>query len=75
MPNLHMFYTAFLLYSNSGIMELNAAGSLDVYPVLYVFAQQLLKPNFIFGMSLRPQASERLLASESLSVRIHKRGY
>ena len=53
MTNLHMFYTSFLFYSNSGIMELNAAGSLDVYPVLYVFAQQLLKPNFIFGMSLR----------------------
>jgi hypothetical protein len=37
---------------------------------LEAFVQQLIKPNFSFGISLCPHGSERLLASAHLSVRM-----
>jgi hypothetical protein len=70
MTNLHSLTRQFLFYSHSGIMELNANGSLDIYPFLDAFAQQLLKPNFVFGIFLRRHGSERLLTSAYLSVRM-----
>ena len=41
----------------------------------YAFVQQLLKPKFSYGISLRPHGSERPLASTHLSVRMGQSDY